>query len=149
MTSLTHAHETEPRADAPAELLAAFERFAVKVREDGECWTWTASVTGDGYPRLTGPAWSHLAHVYSFLTFRGELRPGEEVDHKCLRRDCVRPSHLRAKTKGEHVRMHNRKRPTKRVQAMRARINESASRTADSVGGALHEGEPRRSRERV
>jgi hypothetical protein len=49
-----------------------------------------------------------LAHVVSYLLFRGDLEPGEQVHHRCENRACCRPDHLEAKPRSLHIAEHNR-----------------------------------------
>jgi hypothetical protein len=86
------------------------ERFWPKVDKSGACWEWTAYKLPDGYGRFTiGTGASRrkvLAHRFSYELANGPLAPGLQVDHKCLNRSCVNPSHLRAATNkqnGEHT----------------------------------------------
>jgi hypothetical protein len=70
------------------------ERFWAKVDKSGDCWEWTgATHNGYGLFRLNGG--SRLAHRVSYEWSREAIRPGEEVDHMCFTRGCVRPDHLR------------------------------------------------------
>lgn len=84
------------------------ERFWPKVErvEDG-CWLWTASLTGDGYGRISlggkfGPM--GLAHRVAYELLVGPIPEGLELDHLCRVRRCVNPEHLEPVTHAENVR---------------------------------------------
>lgn len=85
------------------------ERFWLKVDTDGPvsdyaphlgpCWIWTASLDGTGYgkfsmgSRLDGTRKLHQAHRVAYELEVGPIPPGLELDHLCMVRRCVRPSH--------------------------------------------------------
>lgn len=43
-----------------------------------------------------------LAHRFSYMSFRGPLLEGMEIDHLCRNRWCVNPSHLEQVTSREN-----------------------------------------------
>lgn len=81
------------------------DRFWAKVNKGEQCWTWTASLYGNGY----GCFWDAtqkrrvLAHRFSYATFVGEIPEGLQVDHMCHTRHCVRPDHLRLATNKQNM----------------------------------------------
>lgn len=100
------ANETLSAVRAAASGDREAERFWMKVavaedrspRGFGECWVWTASLTGQGYGQFhpTGIRGNVGAHRWSFEDQRGPIPAGFEVDHLCGRRNCVNPEHLHA-----------------------------------------------------
>lgn len=62
------------------------------------CWRWRGELDADGYGRI-GPA---RAHRLLWQLATGRDLGGQELDHVCRRRDCVRPSHLEAVTRSEN-----------------------------------------------
>lgn len=65
------------------------DRWTVRVDGYG-CWLWSGKRDPDGYGRLG----SELAHRVVYQDAVRQLAPGEELDHLCRRKACVRPSHL-------------------------------------------------------
>lgn len=59
------------------------------------CWEWVGRIEPGGY----GTLGSRFAHRASYEAFVEPIPRGYEVDHECLNRRCVKPSHLRAVTK--------------------------------------------------
>lgn len=76
------------------------QRFWAKVEKTGTCWIWTGSKLRNGYGQFN----RGLAHRFAYKLLVGEIRPGHEVDHLCMRRDCVNPTHLEAVTSSENTR---------------------------------------------
>jgi hypothetical protein len=77
------------------------ERFWEKVNKDGpthiprlgKCWEWT-SCLAQGYGKFSYLGESRLAHHISWLLSGKSLSYGEQLDHLCRNRKCIRPSHL-------------------------------------------------------
>lgn len=78
-------------------------------RDESGCWTWTGSLTGAGYGRMT---WicdeGHTirgAHriAYHLLVARVPDDHLLSVDHLCRNRACVNPSHLELVSQRENV----------------------------------------------
>jgi hypothetical protein len=70
------------------------ERFAAKITQDGECWTWTASVNSRGYGTFAAGGKVRLAHRVAYETYVDEIPDGLQIDHLCSNRRCVNPQHL-------------------------------------------------------
>ena len=56
------------------------------------CWEYNESTFSNGYSRVHIKRKSILAHVVSYLIFKGEIR--DEIHHKCENRRCINPDHL-------------------------------------------------------
>jgi hypothetical protein len=81
-------------------------RLLLRVRQEGECWTWTGSTNRDGGYGVIGgggyvPGSRSLSRVvyvhrvaYSILV--GDIPDGQQIDHLCRNRLCIRPDHLEA-----------------------------------------------------
>lgn len=66
---------------------------------DTECWLWTASDNGNGYPVYYHYKNQGYAHRYSWEQANSQLIPeGLEIDHLCRNTRCIRPDHLEAVT---------------------------------------------------
>ena len=78
-------------------------RFWSKVNKTPSCWTWTAQINADGYGRFNDGTRKVLAHRYAWEGANGPIPDGMQVDHKCLNRSCVNPSHLRIATQFENM----------------------------------------------
>ncbi len=83
-------------------LARTLDKFSI---DDG-CWAWLAGTNGKGYGvigvgrRGQGKAYAHRV-IYEALV--AQIHEGQEIDHLCHRRDCVRPSHLEAVTRQENI----------------------------------------------
>ena len=78
------------------------ERFWEKVDKSGECWVWTASCNQYGYGQFRHGGKVVLAHRLAFEWANGGIPEGLQADHRCHRRNCVRPDHLRLVTHAEN-----------------------------------------------
>lgn len=79
-------------------------RFWEKVDKTQDCWLWTAAPTSQGYGSFYRIDRSRVyAHVFAFLTCKGPIAEGLELDHLCRNPLCVRPDHLEAVTHRENV----------------------------------------------
>ncbi|MGW3511200.1 HNH endonuclease signature motif containing protein [Streptomyces sp. NPDC000994] len=92
------------------------DRFAAKVDTNGpvslirgvtgRCHIWTggarskrphdAGMFGEFYGAFHVDGRTVRAHTYAYEQANGPVPDGHEVDHRCRRRNCVRPSHLEA-----------------------------------------------------
>lgn len=71
----------------------------------GFCWVWTGALERYGYGELTRRRKVWRAHRYSWDVVHALPRTvGLVLDHLCLNRRCVRPSHLQEVTHGENIR---------------------------------------------
>jgi hypothetical protein len=78
-------------------------RFNEKIEIDlsNGCWLWP-DLRSKGY----GWIWDDgmwMAHRWSYTQFVGEIPEGLTLDHLCLVKNCVNPSHLEVVTRGENV----------------------------------------------
>lgn len=80
--------------------LSILERFEAKYipEPNSGCWLWTASDNGNDYPVFARKEGFGYAHRFSYVTFKGPIPEGCEIDHTCRVRCCVNPDHLEAVT---------------------------------------------------
>lgn len=80
------------------------ERFwdNTKVCDDDQCWEWMAGKHVKGYGEFKRSGYGR-AHRYSYAAFRGELKKGDFVLHKCNNPKCVNPAHLYAGTHQDNM----------------------------------------------
>ena len=70
----------------------------------GPCWLWTGTSCA-GYGICSFPAKSlSKAHRVSYELLVGPIPEGYQVDHLCLVKRCVNPTHLEAVTPSENMR---------------------------------------------
>ena len=67
---------------------------------DGNCWIWTGKFDGHGYGQATR---SIKAHRYAWMEIHGDITPGNNIDHLCRNRSCVRVGHLESVTPKENT----------------------------------------------
>lgn len=78
------------------------------------CWLWLGSVDKTGYPvcsRIGKYHYEVLAHRYMFKKHKGPIPKGQEIDHICNIRNCVRPEHLKAVSPQMNCIMRNKRNP--------------------------------------
>ena len=76
-----------------------------RVREDGDCLTWTGSKNQHGYGRAkVQNGGLRVVHHLAWERVHGPVPEGMEIDHVCFNRACVRLAHLRLVTKSENAR---------------------------------------------
>lgn len=79
----------------------------------GDCWLWTGAVGGMGYgsigvgSRTDGTRGTRRAHRVAYELERGYMPRDVDIHHECGNTLCVRPSHLVAITRSEHIRKHD------------------------------------------
>src|SRR4051812_13734889 len=104
-----------PRCIKPAKALrlkaepSDLARFMAKVtfRRFGAvrtlCWEWDANADEKGYGKFKFRSRQLWAHRASYAMFRGPIKEGLEVDHRCHNPRCVNPHHLRPKTRAKNI----------------------------------------------
>lgn len=81
--------------------------FWSKVEKGPSCWLWTASTMGAGYGQCTtGHRRQGYAHRFSYELAHGPIPDGNEIDHVCMNRLCVRPDHLRLASRKQNCEHH-------------------------------------------
>jgi len=70
-------------SDTPIE-----ERY--RINELTGCWIFLGSIDEEGYGRVG----SIMAHRYVYIALVGPIPDGLELDHLCVRPQCVNPSHM-------------------------------------------------------
>ena len=82
---------------------ADMARFWAKVEKTDTCWLWTGRQAPDGYGTFWGRVTTHV-HRFAYITLRGPIPLGMQVDHLCKVRHCVNPDHLEAVSPRENTR---------------------------------------------
>jgi hypothetical protein len=72
--------------------------LAIEGRDPDACWPWIGYVDQWGYGRVgvsyDGRRGSLNVHRFIYLMLVGDITPGNEIDHRCQRRDCANVDHL-------------------------------------------------------
>ena len=72
-----------------------YDKFMSNVdkKEEDECWIWIGKKTKNGYG----------AYRLSYVLFKGELKKGMCICHKCNNKGCVNPNHLYQGTQQDNI----------------------------------------------
>lgn len=103
-------YPSHPRTDPVARFWAKVDKDGpaphgnpAEAAEHGVCWVWTGSTSPKGYGSFNagrdeqGQQRTRSVHRFAWEQENGAVPDGCEIDHYvCDRRNCVRPSHLRA-----------------------------------------------------
>lgn len=89
-------------------ILVPFERrFQYKVYPRGDCWEYRGYHYPNGYGMVNvtigQTQTKRLAHRVAYEMAKGPIPLGQEIDHLCRHRWCVRPSHLEAVSPRENM----------------------------------------------
>lgn len=78
-------------------------RFWAKVDKSGDCWNWTATTARGGYGHFKINGKMKYAHRVAYELTIAPIPEGLEIDHRCMNRACVNPSHMRTVTRRENL----------------------------------------------
>jgi hypothetical protein len=84
------------------QIISRFEDKII-ILED-TCWAWGASHSSTGYGSFRIAGKTYNAHRLSYEIYRGDIKPGLQLDHTCRNRSCVNPNHLEPVSHGENIR---------------------------------------------
>lgn len=83
--------------------LARIQR-QITVTDDG-CWLWNGPLTPNGYGRFRLPGQrERVVHRVLWEHHNGFVPPGQQLDHRCMTRNCCNPEHLEPVTPSENTR---------------------------------------------
>lgn len=68
------------------------------------CLIWTGAKTPQGYGQINWRGRRIGVHRVAYISFKGSIPQGLEIDHLCRVRHCLNPFHLEAVTHAENVR---------------------------------------------
>lgn len=74
------------------------ERFWRSTRREGDCLIWTKSLRVNGYGQANIDGKNRTVHRVAYQLALGPIPDGMKVDHRCRRRACIEPAHLRLAT---------------------------------------------------
>lgn len=81
----------------PPAALPLEQRFWPKVEKTDGCWNWKGALNTSGYGRLSLGGRGSLmarAHRVAYELVVGPIPDGQDLDHLCRNRACVKPAHL-------------------------------------------------------
>lgn len=93
----------KPLRDLRETGLSVEDRFRTYVDTSGDCHEWIGARLEKGYGNFNLPTGAISAHRFAFEMANGQIPKGLEVDHICLNRACVNPSHLRLATRKQNM----------------------------------------------
>lgn len=82
------------------------DRFWAKVKKSDDpdgCWEWIGAKNNKGYGKLKRGGKTLLAHRYGYELQNGPIPEGEQANHHCDNRVCVRGDHLYTGTQSQNV----------------------------------------------
>lgn len=131
---MQHTQLPPPCQPLDREVIARFWP-KVLIRQEHECWTWTAASVPNSHGMLYGLFWANgkntLAHRFTYDHFVRPLQRGEIVRHKCDNTLCVNPAHLQT---GNH--QDNMDDMVRRKRSTYGERNHTAVLTHEKVGEA-------------
>lgn len=81
------------------------DRLLAKATEVDDCWLIEKGLSRNGYTQVSfGSDTKLVGHRVSFEFFIGEIPAELEIDHLCLRRNCINPWHMDPVTHAENMR---------------------------------------------
>ncbi len=80
------------------------ERFLSKISFTEGCWEWAAALDGQGYSQISRAGRPVKGYRVAYELLVGPIPDGLVLDHLCMNRGCVRPSHLEPVTHAENIR---------------------------------------------
>ena len=75
----------------------------VDIKEEADCWNWTASTNKQGYGRFRYQGKKVGAHRLSWQIANGDIPEGLCVLHRCDNPKCCNPKHLFVGTRSDNM----------------------------------------------
>lgn len=98
-------------------------RFEEKITKTNTCWLWIGAKQYSGYGRFWNGKKLTGAHQYSYRLYKGEIKEGLVVMHKCDNPSCVNPDHLNLGTTKDNLQDMYRKKRNRKLQTYTAGSN--------------------------
>jgi hypothetical protein len=87
-----------------------FRTFMLRVEITPTCWVWHGKKQNNGiYGSVRTHPGEMQAHRWVWLMFNGDIPDDHVVHHVCENKLCVNPAHLELLARGEHTKLHQRK----------------------------------------
>lgn len=90
----------------PLYVIDPVKAFWSKVQQANgdECWEWLGSKDTTGYGRVSRDGVTRPAHRVAYEYLVGPIPGGLYIDHLCLNKGCVNPTHMEPVTHAENIR---------------------------------------------
>ena len=96
--------EDKPKRGKPKSNQSNISRFLDRITIDEKgCWNWSGYLSLKGYGKFYADGKNHKAHRYSYEYFVGIIPEDLQIDHLCLNKSCVNPSHMELVTSRENT----------------------------------------------
>lgn len=79
---------------SPRIFASPVEAFEAYVQKGADCWRWTGPLYPEGYAYFDVAGVRYSAHRWSYEHYEGPIPDGLTIDHLCMVKACVKPSHL-------------------------------------------------------